>query len=37
MADGDTKMWQDLGVPKYNASASLIQHNAEFEKWLRAV
>jgi len=37
MADGDTKMRQDLGVPKYKASASLIQHKAEFEKWLRAV
>ena len=30
-------MWQDLGVPKYKASASLIQHKVEFEKWLRAL
>ena len=37
MADGDTKLRQDLGVPKYKASASLTQRKAEFEKWLRAV
>ena len=37
MANEDTKLRQDLGVPKYKASASLIQRNAEFEKWLCAV
>jgi len=37
MADGDTKMQKDLRVPKYKASASLIQRKAEFEKWLRVV
>ena len=36
-ADGDTKIRQVLGVPKYKASASLIQRKAEYEKWLRAV
>ena len=37
MANEDTKLRQDLGVPKYKASASLIQRNAKSEKWLRAV
>ena len=37
MADGDTRLRQDLGMPKYKALASMIQRKAELEKCLRAV
>jgi len=37
MTDCDTKLRQDLGVPKYKDLASLTQRKAELEKWLLAM